>query len=262
MIFLYYNHNDKPFVDQFAYRIADIFGSDNVFYDTWSMQPGDGIIDKMNEGLSKCKYFFFFVSNNSLMSKMVSLEWQNALMQTAKGQVRFVPVKIDDCSMPVILLQTLYIDAYSQGLEVGVRRMVDVINGVNNRPQLPEFHNVQAYVKREENKLSVEIRAEHYLEPMSDYILLFDSEIDGNSLEVGIKEDSMYFGGLLGNVTLNDGKSYSGVQAKVSRGTLPGFPVTVQITPRNGMDCPSIRGVMRAVGNSSYQIVPVHMKMN
>jgi len=68
MIFLSHNFKDR-----------DIFGQENVFYDSWSIQPGDGIIDQMNDGLTQCKLFFFFVSNNSLNSEMVKLEWQNAL---------------------------------------------------------------------------------------------------------------------------------------------------------------------------------------
>lgn len=68
MIFLSHNFKD-----------GDIFGQENVFYDSWSIQPGDGIIDKMNDGLTQCKLFFFFVSNNSLNSEMVKLEWLNAL---------------------------------------------------------------------------------------------------------------------------------------------------------------------------------------
>jgi len=53
MIFLSHNHKDKEVVEQIAIRLKDIFGQDHVFYDSWSMQPGDGIIDKMNEALGK-----------------------------------------------------------------------------------------------------------------------------------------------------------------------------------------------------------------
>lgn len=67
---IFHSHNFKD---------GDIFGQENVFYDSWSIQPGDGIIDQMNDGLTQCKLFFFFVSNNSLNSEMVKLEWQNAL---------------------------------------------------------------------------------------------------------------------------------------------------------------------------------------
>lgn len=59
MIFLSHNYKDKPVVEQVALRLKSIYGIDKVFYDSWSIQPGDGIIDKMNEGLSNCKFFLF-----------------------------------------------------------------------------------------------------------------------------------------------------------------------------------------------------------
>ena len=48
MIFLSHNYKDKPVVEQVALRLKSIYGIDKVFYDSWSIQPGDGIIDKMN----------------------------------------------------------------------------------------------------------------------------------------------------------------------------------------------------------------------
>ena len=78
MIFISHTAKDKAIVEPIALRLAQVYGQNNVFYDSWSIQPGDGIIDKMNEGLTNCKFFFFFVSKNSLQSNMVKLEWQNA----------------------------------------------------------------------------------------------------------------------------------------------------------------------------------------
>ena len=66
MIFISHNYNDKGIIEPIALKLAEIFGKEQVFYDSWSMQPGDGIIDKINEGLEKTSHFFFFVSANSL----------------------------------------------------------------------------------------------------------------------------------------------------------------------------------------------------
>ena len=43
-IFLSHNHNDKPLVEAVALKLSGIFGQDQVFYDSWSIRPGDGII--------------------------------------------------------------------------------------------------------------------------------------------------------------------------------------------------------------------------
>lgn len=79
MIFLSHTLVNKNIVEPIAQKLAFVFGQNNIFYDSWSIQPGDGIIEKMSIALDQCKYFFFFVSKESLKSDMVKLEWQNAL---------------------------------------------------------------------------------------------------------------------------------------------------------------------------------------
>ena len=55
MIFLSHNYKDKDIVEPIAVRLKEIYGEDNVFYDSWSIKPGESIIGKMNDGLTKCK---------------------------------------------------------------------------------------------------------------------------------------------------------------------------------------------------------------
>ena len=40
MIFLSHNSKDKHIVEPIAIKLRDEFGQDNVFYDSWSIQPG------------------------------------------------------------------------------------------------------------------------------------------------------------------------------------------------------------------------------
>lgn len=119
MIFISYNHNDEQLVDMIARRLELEFGRDNIFYDKWSMQPGDSIIGKMNEGLEQFTTFFYFLSPNSLTSKMVAKEWQSALNKAVNEKLRFVAVRLADCKPPAILTDTLYIDLYGKGLDDG-----------------------------------------------------------------------------------------------------------------------------------------------
>ena len=127
-IFLSHNHKDKAIVEPIAVVLKNKYGEDSVFYDSWSIKPGDGIIDKMNNGLEKCDFFFFFISNNSIHSEMVKLEWQNALVKAAKKELRFIPVRVDNCSMPDILLQILNIDLNKVGFDFGVRQIINNSN--------------------------------------------------------------------------------------------------------------------------------------
>ena len=111
--FLSHNWKDKDVIEPIAVRLKEVYGEENIFYDSWSIKPGENIIGKMNEGIEKCKYFFFFISNNSLNSSMVNLEWQSALFKSAKEGIKFIPIKIDNCYPPQILISTVYIDMYS-----------------------------------------------------------------------------------------------------------------------------------------------------
>lgn len=117
MIYLSHNSEDKVVVEPIALKLRDIFGEDQVFYDSWSIQSGEGIIDRVNEGLSACKVFFFFLSKKSLESYMVKLEWQSAVYAMTQGKVKFVPVRLDDYSFPSIVAQNKFIDIYKNGYE-------------------------------------------------------------------------------------------------------------------------------------------------
>lgn len=52
---------------------------------------------------------------------MVKLEWQNAVIKATQGKTKIILVKIDDCMMPLILMQSLYINLFVKGLEVALR---------------------------------------------------------------------------------------------------------------------------------------------
>ncbi len=259
MIFLSHNYLDKAIVEPIAVKLSTVFGMENVFYDSWSMQPGEGIIDRMNQGLEECKFFFFFVSKNSLASNMVKLEWQNALYKATQNKAKLIPVKLDDCMMPAILTQTLYIDIFGKGLEYGLSQIIDVINNKNTFSQgVQTYENVRAYynIKSGGNEIELEIRAETYLEPISKYILLFEN------LENEVKITSPELLNPTGDRfmrNINVGKNYScnGIYYYINRATVPKFPI--RFTIKKATDTPlKFVGVMRAIGENSARLIPTN----
>lgn len=253
MIFISHTTKDKAIVEPIALRLAQVFGQSNIFYDSWSIQPGEGIIDKMNEGLSNCKFFFFFVSKNSLQSNMVKLEWQNAILKSSNGTAKLIPVKLDDCMMPALLLQTLYIDVFGKGLENAIRQMIDVINGANTFIASNQtYENIRGYItyKNPQNAI-IEFRAETYLEPISRFLILLDnakSEISTTCIS-----DSMFMNGFTENVPLNNGEKYNVVSVSINRATSPGFPFKVELTSTTSLQ---IKGLMRATSEEEYNAIP------
>lgn len=255
MIFISHTHADKPVVEQIALRLRSIFGQDKVFYDSWSIQPGDGIIDRMNEALGDCQLFLFCVSKNSLQSRMVGLEWQNAILRATQGRTKLIPIKLDDCLMPPILLQSLYVDLFGQGLDIAMRQIVDITTGNNTfRPGPQQFSNLRAYKRIEGDKIIIECRAEYFLEPISHFLFLThntDAEIN-----VNIVGEQMSINGFNKDIQLSDGRIVNGVYICISRGTIPGFPFVVEVKRLNDSKA-DVFAVMHEYKMGEYRAIPL-----
>ncbi len=254
MIFVSHTHVDKPVVEPFAIKLREVFGEDSVFYDSWSIQPGDGIIDRMNAGLSEASVVFFFVSKQSLQSKMVELEWQNALLAATKEEIRLVAVKLDDCLMPPVLLQSLYIDAFGQGPEVATRQLVDVANGKSVFEPAPEFHNIRAKVSIGSDGVTlVEFYAVAFMEPRSMFVVLVSNAED--EIEFTAVGEGMTRAGFNENVMLQDGRILNGILEGRDSATSPGFPFIVKLTPTSDVPI-RIEGLLREVARDDWKPLP------
>ena len=212
-------------VDSVANALATVVGRENVFYDAWSIQPGEGIIGKMSEGLSRCEIFFFFVTKNSLQSKMVTLEWQNALMKSVAGECRFIPIRADDCAMPALLRQNLHIDLVSYGLETAIRQMIDVVTDRSTYRQLQDFSNLRSVISGGNQEMTIKIEALHYLEPIARFMLAVKNQ--ENEVRVVVAGEGMHMGGFVRDVRLADGQVINALLVGVSRGVTPRHPLVI-----------------------------------
>lgn len=258
MIFLSQNKKDKPVVEQVALKLRAIYGQDNVFYDSWSIQPGDGIIDKIKEGLTNCKFFFFFVSINSLQSDMVKMEWQNAIFKAAQNSIKFIPIRMDNCNMPFLLTQNLYIDLFANGLDVAIRQIVDVINGTNTyHSPLETFHNLIAVKQRIGNKIRIEYIAKYYLEPISEFA--FCTQSDPSLIEAKIVSDAYEITKIQKGARFENGYTTNILFRGVSRGMLPNFPVVAEFKHRNN-DPFDIEMVLHRTTHERYDPIPIEIR--
>lgn len=233
MIFLSHNWKDKPIIERFDQALINVFGRENVFYDSWNIQPGDGIIGKMEEGLQKCKYFLFFVSANSMASPMVKLEWQNALKRSAENnEIKFIPIRVDKSDMPILLTQTAWIDLYNNGLEVAVRQAVDVCSGKNSyEPSTETFSNLHALVSGEGPICNIEIVAEHFMEPISSFAFFFTNPHE--DVHFDMPGEPAHKGGSMTGVKLPGGTVANVKTMALDRPTTPGHPFKVRTQVKN-----------------------------
>lgn len=179
MIFISHNHKDKPLVDMIARQLELSFGRDNIFYDSWSIQPGDSIIGRMNEGLQQTSIFFYFLSQNSLNSQMVSREWQSALISAINNELKFIPIRLDDCDIPAIMRDLLYIDLYGMGIDEAIMKMKSVISGGNTYTSGENIENLVAYLhKKSEFEIDFEIQATMFSVQDVNFAFVCNNNID------------------------------------------------------------------------------------
>lgn len=257
-IFLSHNHNDKPLVEAVALKLADIFGQDQVFYDSWSIRPGDGIIDQMNQGLEAPEFVFFFVSANSLASGMVKLEWQNALYAASKGKTRIVPVRVDGSEMPPVLKQTLFIDMHTVGLEAAIAQIVSVTQGHGSyTPQHQGFSNL-SYVQTMggDGTIEITVQASHLMEPNPNFA--FGTKNSEEEIGWEVKNKQPFIGGFNKDAfNLTDGSTAHAISMRPMGATLtPSHPLRVKFT-KKGEGGINILTVFHQKGENEWVPVPI-----
>lgn len=229
-IFISHNSNDKPIVEPIAMKLADVFGRDEVFYDSWSIKPGEGIINKMNQGLENCRFVFYFVSKNSLSSFMVNMEWQNALMKVSKGMVRLIPIRMDNSEMPAILTQNLYLDLFTNGLDVTTRQMIDLIQGNDTfHPKYTQVKNLTAkFLSRSERQVVIQLDAQYFMEPIPHFAFVTSNKED--EINYKCKDVSMYSGGFSKEAfAITNGIKVNAIFVGFPEAMVPGFSQRVEI---------------------------------
>ncbi len=252
MIFLSHSSKDNDITHEFANHLARVIPSEHIFYDAWSIKPGDGIIDKMEEGLKKCQFFVYFISQHSLSSEMVKLEWQNALMKKCQSSMKFIPIRLDASPLPALLAQTLCINLFEQGMEVAVRQLTEVISGNENRVKAALTSNVVAYITPAGKDLNIVFRTRHCMEPAPRFALLTragESNYSVMRADIG----SLTMGS--GQFTAQDGTLYNVQTVKYTEPLKLGFSLKLRIIPQSTPF--NLAGIMLEYAENQYRNIDV-----
>jgi hypothetical protein len=123
--FLSHSSLDKPFIRKLA---SDLKANGvQVWLDELSIKVGESIADRISQGLAESDYFLFAASKASIQSEWVRLELNTALLKDVeRRKVSILPLKLDDCEVPLIIRDKKYADfsqSYKEGLVELLRAM-------------------------------------------------------------------------------------------------------------------------------------------
>jgi hypothetical protein len=108
-VFLSYNSADKSYVRQLAAAIA-LTGA-VVWFDEWTIRPGDSIPGAIDQGLAGFNTFAIVWSEAASKSRWVKTEMEAAVARWINDDaIRLVPVLLDETPLPALLGSLRYID--------------------------------------------------------------------------------------------------------------------------------------------------------
>lgn len=225
MIFISYQHEDIDFVGDIAQTLKDAYGAKNVFFDEWSIKPGETIVNKMNTGIEECKFFLFFITHNSLQSNMVNLEWTSALMKRSKEDMEFIPIRAENVDVPAILRGIKYLDLSSNGIEATKIQIREIIEERETNNRYPTFKNLVAYgLKVNEKEIRFYITVKIFGEPNGKFVLA--TKLDNTQAKV-IRRNGGPIIKNYGTVVTEDGQKLNGFFVEIPEGIKKGFKVEI-----------------------------------
>lgn len=98
-----------------------------VWLDEWSIDLGDSIVGRMDEGLAASNYVVICYSSSGIHSPWMGREWMSALAKQLGGKrVKILPVMLTGGEPPSILSDIMYVDL-TKNWDSGIKRLLDAI---------------------------------------------------------------------------------------------------------------------------------------
>jgi len=109
MMFISYSHKDKESVKKFVLQLS-LRGVD-FWLDEKNIDGGCNFTTDILSAIHKAKYYLVFISSTSITSNWVKEELDFALKRKIEGNLRIVPIILEDVELPIAISHLDYIDA-------------------------------------------------------------------------------------------------------------------------------------------------------
>jgi 5'-deoxynucleotidase YfbR-like HD superfamily hydrolase len=108
-IFLSHSSKDKAFVRRLNRDLKSHFF--NTWFDEENIPYGSSITQEIQGGLNKSDIMFVFLSDFSVSSNWVTVEWQAKFFkQINEKKIFVIPILLNDCQIPTFLADRRYVD--------------------------------------------------------------------------------------------------------------------------------------------------------
>lgn len=134
-VFVSHAGEDKhAFAEPLARKLREM-GAD-AWLDKWEIAPGDSLVQKIfHEAMSQTDAVVVVLSRTSVAKPWVAKELDVAVVRNIQKLSRLIPVRIDDCEVPEVLRDLVWLDWTKEGGHEGVsKRIVETLFEEDKRP--------------------------------------------------------------------------------------------------------------------------------
>jgi hypothetical protein len=111
-----------------------------VWFDEWEMQPGDSLVQKIDEGLSDCDFFLVAISAASVSSKWVREELSSAVVRRLEERTRVIAIRLDETPLPTVINHLYWVRL--NPLDNAVTQLLKAMFNISDKPAIgpaPDF---------------------------------------------------------------------------------------------------------------------------
>jgi hypothetical protein len=106
-VFISYSHADRATAVSIATHLQEA-GAD-VWIDSWQIEVGDSILEKINDGISTSDFLVVLLSKASVGSRWVKEELAEGSVILAERGAFILPVLLEECEIPLFLRYRKYL---------------------------------------------------------------------------------------------------------------------------------------------------------
>lgn len=153
--FLSYQSGDEEQATRLGSRLeADFNGNRKIriFYAPWDIAPGQNLVDRIDEGLTKAKFFLLMLSPDAITAGWPTAERAAAILSDPSGRLgKVIPIIARSCRIPPLLAFRNYIDVRDKAkYEQEITRLLCILKGT----ALPRGSTLQGGSQIMEAKIS------------------------------------------------------------------------------------------------------------
>jgi hypothetical protein len=140
--FISYTSDDRAWAEWIAWQLEE--SGQTVELQAWHFRPGEHFIARMNEALARADRVQAVLSPRYLQSSYAAEEWMAALVYGADGRNRLLPVRVEECELPPLLVARIYIELVGTSRQIARIRLIDGVSQGRHRPDRePDFPGVE-----------------------------------------------------------------------------------------------------------------------